>query len=63
MQRAALFALVGEVKRDSLLQGLEKLVQRVAGGKAAWKLRHVGPAASFLVWMRAVSSIAESISS
>jgi len=38
MQRATLLALVGEVERDALLQGLEQLVQGIAGGKAAGKL-------------------------
>jgi hypothetical protein len=35
VQWSALLALIRQVKRDALLQGLEKLVQGVAGGKAA----------------------------
>src|SRR4051812_30067426 len=35
MQRATLLAFIGQIERYALLQRLEKLVQGVAGGKAA----------------------------
>jgi hypothetical protein len=41
-----LLALIGQVERYALLQGLEKLVQGVAGGKAAGKLWNVCPVAA-----------------
>lgn len=48
MQRATLLALVGEVERDALLQGLEELVQGVAGSEATGQLGHIGPIAAVL---------------
>src|SRR5665811_2286063 len=48
VQGAALLALVGQIKLDSLLQGREQLVQAIAGSEAAGKLGHVGPVAALL---------------
>lgn len=60
VQRVALLALVSEIEGNALLQGLEKLVQGVAGGEAAGKLWNVCPVAAFLDVDAAVNSIAES---
>jgi len=48
MQRATLLAFIGKVKRNALLQGLEKLVKRVAGGEASRQLGNIGPVAAIL---------------
>lgn len=48
MKRPALPTLISEIQRNALLKRLEKLIEGVARGKAAWQLWNISPVAAFL---------------